>query len=173
MQAELTSAGLYELVSLGRHHARFLRFLASIYLDKCRNLPTGPIHLPRERPGEFRTINGLDDIEQLKRGPNLVGLQRSDEVKPDIWMGRFQPRPFGHGLLDTVFPENPLTGQNRSFHDLGREGLADGHQGYVASLTTSRRDGIFDRVLHRNKVCGDVDGRVVRTWPWIGSISHV
>ena len=65
----------------------------------------------------------MDRVEESDRLPDLVGLQRPDEMELDTGVPRRQSRPFGLGFLHAVFAERPLTDQDDRFDGVGAERL--------------------------------------------------
>ena len=83
-QVEPVAAVEHKSIGGVGHDARFLRLLAGVDLDQARQPAAGTLHLARQGHREARPVDGFDHVEQGDRLPDLVGLQRSDQVQGEV-----------------------------------------------------------------------------------------
>src|SRR5205807_5694131 len=67
----------------------------------------------------------MDEIDPADQVPDLVALQPTDEMPPNL---RSKLLILRHGLLDPVFSEIPLSRRDRIEDERGGVGLAHGHE---------------------------------------------
>ncbi len=118
-----------------------LRLLAGVHLHQDPRPAPAAVGFPGEHGGEARPVQGLDDVEDLDRLPDLVGLQRADQAKLPA---QAPVSPAFQGLLNPILPENPLaTGDNGLD---SRPGLlfGDRGQGYGRRVPTNLARGRSD-----------------------------
>lgn len=126
LEAVLASAVPDESRCFFRQDARLLRLGPGIDLDEEARAPALPDDLGGERPGDLRPVDGLDDVEQGDRVGGLVRLQGTEEMEFDVRELGLERRPFRGRLLDAVFSEDAMAGEERLADPLGRHGFRDG-----------------------------------------------
>ncbi len=111
-QRQIIAAETHEILGVLRGNTRLLRFLARVDLDEETNGLSGGAFFERRLQGfrKTRPVERLDAIEELHRFARLVGLQGADQMKLRIRIFADQLRPFGAGLLDSVFAEQAVAG---------------------------------------------------------------
>lgn len=109
IQLQLIAAQTNKVISITRMNPRLLGLFAGVDLQVNRQHPAQAIHFAFEFTSEVFAVDGFNDIKQGHRIARLVGLKRPDEVKLYIGVSGFDVRPFPRGLLNPVFPENPVS----------------------------------------------------------------
>src|SRR4029077_1802758 len=155
-QADPVAAIGDERIGVGRQDAGFLRFLAGIDLDVARQMPPAPFHLARQRLGQARPVDRLDDIAMRDRVLDLVGLQRPDQMQGQIGKFAAQAGKLGDRLLYPVLAEDPLAGLQRGTHAARRVGLADRDERYRIGRPGGGPRGALDAGTRRGEVGGNL-----------------
>lgn len=124
-----------EAIGFERRDSGLLRLLAGVDLDEAAPRSTRTVELPRQMLGQLLPVQGLDHIEQRDRRLDLVGLQRSDQVKLQAFDILASRRPMSLGLLHTVLAEHALARSECGVDPRLGLGLADSHQRDVAGIT--------------------------------------
>ena len=83
-QAEPVAALDDEVIGHGRKNPRLLRLFAGTDLDQAGRAPTSALHLPGQRLGEPRPVDGFDHVAKCRSVAYLVGLQRPDQVQGEV-----------------------------------------------------------------------------------------
>src|SRR3954470_15080251 len=94
--------------------------------------------------GDLRPVDGVDGPEQLDRRPDLVALQRTDQVPLDLL--DVQLAVLGDGLLHPVLAEDAQAGRPGFGHQSRGLSLARAHQGDAAGRTSATPAGFLDTV---------------------------
>ena len=174
-QAEVVAAKPDEGVGLAGFDARLLGLLAGIHLDEAIGPAVLLRHLGRKQPGKLLPVQAFDGVEKPDRFANLVGLQRPDEMKPDIGKLLLQAGPFGQRFLDPILAEQALAGRDRRADIRCGLGLRHGDQGHLGRVAPgrdrSRGDAGPDRrqAFRRCRHCPPPaswrkDARICRKW---------
>ncbi len=157
-QAEPVPAFGDESVSLARRDPGLLRLLAGVDLNEEPRGAALTGDLGGERPGDFRTVHRLDDIEQGDRFFRLVGLERADEVEFYVGPARLEGGPFRLSLLHPVLAEPAVAGLKERDDRFRGMGLGDSDDACrilrPAGLPRRRLEAGFDPC----EVRGDVGG---------------
>ena len=96
---------------------------------KQARAPALALHLAGQRLGQPRPVHRLDHVEQRHRLAHLVGLQRADQMEPQIAVCALSAGYFACGLLHPVLAEDALAGRQRRGDRVGAVGLRHRHQG--------------------------------------------
>src|SRR6266550_3715624 len=132
--------------------------------------PASPLPGPR-RPvpdlrGKLRSVERMDEIDPADQVPDLVALQLTDEMPPNL---RSKLLILRHGLLDPVFSEIPLSRRDRLADERYGMGLAHGHERDAPRVPSGALGGGVDPRPHTLEGGGDRAHRVpsthvIRAW---------
>lgn len=117
-----------EGVGLVGEDAGLLWFGAGVHLDEQVGPAALLLHGLGEGEGELWAVQGFDDIGETHGVARLVGLQRADDVQPQVGVARAELRELGGRLLHAVLAEDALPGGERGLDGLDRIGLGDGDE---------------------------------------------
>src|ERR1700730_4186886 len=137
-----------EPVRIGRLAPALLRLFPGVHLDQAGRPPAAAVHLAGEGLREPQPVDAFDDIEQRHGVPDLVGLQRTDQVEQKVRKFLAQLRILRLRLLHPVFAEYAMPCQQRLSHARRGMRLADRDErhalGRPIHRPRRRRDPLLD-----------------------------
>jgi len=124
------AAARYKCVGLLRQDPRLLRLGAGIDLNKELWMAGGSLDLAGKRYRNLLAVDRLDHVEKAGGLARLIRLQRSYEMKFDIWISFSKLRPFGQRFLDPVFAKDALTRLDHRPYLFRSKSFGDADEGY-------------------------------------------
>lgn len=155
-QAQIFTAFGDKCISVLGRNARLLIFLARVDLNKTIWPAALRVHFPGQRARQFRPIKRLDDIEQVNRAADFIGLQRADKMERCVRVNFLQAGPLAIRFLNAVLAKHPVSGLQRETDFLGGMSLGHGNQCNPAAVPDGGFLRLFDSGFHLGQVFYDI-----------------
>ena len=151
---------LQETVQFVGRDAGLLGFLARIDLDQQLRRPAQLVHGLAERTRQLVTVEHFDHVKKGHSILGLVGLQRSDQVQPQVRMAASARNPVFFGLLDAIFAKDAVASSQRLIDTRFGLALADGRQCDSFRVATGGAAPLGDPVQEFGAAAGDTFWRL-------------
>src|SRR3989338_969854 len=129
------------------------------HLDKGANGFAAPFSLFVQFPGQLHAVQGLDEIEEIQRYPDLVALKMADHMP---FHRSLDELSFGLRFLDIVFAEEPDPGLYRLLDAGDALRLGRGQEFDPARISAAFHSRLAYPLENLPAIGGDVDhGRLL------------